>query len=494
VALKVVPAKCPTCGANLPVPPGANQVTCRYCQNVIHIEHKKPPPNVQPFGMPGYVPSTTLYIDPAAAARAGKVATSVILVTTILPILIPILIFAVPKITKVLKSSIRPFPASCSINEEIVLSGNYEGTGPLIADANHNCKIRIKNAKLKGTTLLKTSASNISLTLENVTIETTDAMVKAGSNLKVKLHKSTLTSAGPVFESDSSLELEEVEGSTIESKEGIAIRGRHNLKINVGESKIRGKKAAIDSDSSLTLSMKRNTEITASDGPAIKTSSNFKLDANGGKIEGADEAIVASSSLKLNATGLTIAAKRTALKVESGAQIDFSDGSISSASEAAIESTSGTKIDLSNAKVTGADVAIKTGSGLKLTAEKKTQIVSTSGVGIAGSGELTLDDSTVESAAFAMQLGVNSKVKLHRGARLAGKNGGIEAQTNFQIDGTGATIDGGSGPGLATNINARISFKQGTLKGNPAIQASRKPLDLTLEGTSVVGGQRIGTY
>jgi hypothetical protein len=490
-APKVVSAKCPTCGANLPVPPGVHQVTCRYCQNVIHIEHRKPPPNVQPFGMPGYMPSTTLYVDPDAA-KAGKAVGLIILFTALLPVLIPIFIFVVPLVAKGVKSSVKPFPASCSLNEEIQLSGNYEGTGPLITEVGHNCKIHIKNAKLKGSTLLKTSASNITLTLDNVTIETTDPMVKAGSNLKVKVHKSTLTSAATVFDSDSNIEIEELESSTIESKGGVAIKGRYNLKINAEDAKIRGKKAAIDAESNLTISMKKTSEITSSDGPAIKTSSGFKLEASGGKIDGADGAIIGSSSMSITATGLTISSKEAALKVSSGLKLDFSDGSITSSTEAAIDGDSGMDIELANAKITGADVAIKTSSGFRLKAEKKTQIVSTSGIALVTSSnpDVTLEDSSLEGAR-AFKGTVNCKLKLQRGSRVAGKKGAIETEGNLQLDGTGAAIDGGSGPGLVTGYNARISFKQGTIKGTPAIQAERKPANLELDGTSVVGEQKI---
>lgn len=496
-APKVVPAKCPTCGANLPVPPGVMQVTCRYCQNVIHVEHRKPPPNVQPFGMPGYVPSRTLYVDPDVYKSVNKVGAIIALVTLVPMVIIPIIIFAVSSRSAAVrvtggKPRVVTFPASCSINEEIELSGDYQGTGPLIKEANHNCKIHIKNAKLKGSTLLKTNASNVRLTLENVTVETTEPMVKAGSNLKVKLKKSTLTSPVAVFDSETNLDLEEVVGSTIESKEGPAIKARYNLHIDAEDSKIRGKKAAIHADSSLKISMKR-TEITSSDGPAIKTSSGLKLDANGGKIEGEDGAIVGSSGMKISATGLTLAAKRAAITATSGLELDLTGGSISSSNEAAIDGDSGMNIELSNVKITGADVGIKTSSGLKLKAEKKSQIVSTSGVGIAATSnpEITLEDASIEGASRAFKGTVNCKLKLQQGARIAGKQGAIEVDHNFELDGRGATIDGGSGPGIDAKINVRLSFKQGTIKGNPAIKTDRKPNPLELDGTNVVGGTKI---
>jgi hypothetical protein len=428
------------------------QITCRYCQNVIHVEHRKPPPNVQPFGMPGYVPSTTLYVDPNLYKSVNKVGVIVAMTTLVSLVVIPIIIFVVSgRAASVSAMGKKPravsFPASCAINEEIELSGDYQGTGPLIKEANHNCTIHIKNAKLRGSTLLKTNASNVQLTLENVIVETTEPMVKAGSNLKVKLKESTLTSPEAVFDSETNLELEEVVGSTIESKEGWAIKTRYNFRIDAEDSKIRGKRGAIDA-SNPKISIKR-TEITSSDGPAIKTSSGLELDVNG--------------------------------------------GSVSSSSEAAIEGDSGMNIELSNAKITGADVGIKTSSGLKLKAENKSQILSTSGVGIVTTSnpEITLEDSAIEGASRAFKGTVNCKLKLQQGARLAGKQGAIEVEHNFELDGKGATIDGGSGPGIYAKINVRLSFKQGTIKGNPAIKTDRKPVTLDLDGTNVVGGTKI---
>jgi LSD1 subclass zinc finger protein len=205
---KIFQAKCPTCGANLPVPPGAPQIMCRYCQNVIHVEHRKPPPEVRPFGSPGAMPSRTLYVDPEAAARASKHVGLLILVGVAIPILLPLLIGVLPWAIRSCKSKIRPFPVACGLNEELTVSGNYESTGPIVTSVGHNCKLHIKNAKLKGSTLVKADTFNMELSLENVTIETTEPMIHSGSNLKVKVIGSTLTSATTVFDSDSNMEID----------------------------------------------------------------------------------------------------------------------------------------------------------------------------------------------------------------------------------------------------------------------------------------------
>lgn len=487
-APKVVPAKCPTCGANLPIPPGVPQVVCRYCQNVIHVEHRKPPPEVRPFGSPGAMPSRTLYIDPDVH-KASKAIAWIIFGACLLPVLIPIFIVVGPWAVRSFKGKVKPFPVTCGLNEEVEVSGNFETTGPIVTSVAHNCKLHIKNAKLKGSTLIKTETFNMELTLENVTIETTETMIHAGSNLKVKMHGSTLTSAGPVFDSDSNMELD-VDNTTIESKGAAAVKSKHNLKVRMEGGKIHGKKAGIDTDANLQLTMKKGAEIAASDGPAVKASSSVKVEADGGKIDGG---FLVTSGADIVATGLTLTAKEKAITATSSLKLDWTEGSITSASDVAIDGDSSMDLTLINTKVQGATTAIQCESSSKIKASKKTRIIGLNGYGVVTSSnsEVVLNDAALEAGMKAFKGTVNTKIKLAQGARMAGKKGGVDAEGNLEVEATGATLEGGSGPGLATGYNARISFKQGVLKGVPALQADRKPTSLELDGTRVEGDQKI---
>ncbi len=487
-ALKVVSAKCPTCGANLPVPPGVFQVACRYCQNVIHIEHRKPPPGVQPFGAPGAMPSRTLYVDPDAH-KAGKALAWIIVCACLLPVLIPLVIGVGPWVVKSFKGKVKPFPVACGMNEEVEVSGNFETTGPIVTSVAHNCKLHIKNAKLKGSTLVKTEAFNMELTLDNVTIETTDTMIHTGSNLKVKLHGSTLTSAAAVFDSDSNMELD-VDGSTLQSKNAAAVKSKHNLKVRMEGGKILGKKAGIDTGANHQLTMKKNAEVSASDGPAVKTDSSFKLEADGGKIDGG---LMMSSGADIVATGLTLTAKEKALTGTSSVKLDWTEGSITSESDVAIDVASSADFTLIATKVQGATTAIECDSNSKIKASKKTRIVGVSSYGITTSSnsEVVLNDAALEATMRAFKGTVNNKIKLAQGARIAGKKGGISAEGNLEIEATNATLEGGTGAALDAGYNSRISFKQGLIKGTPAIDVDRKPTILELDGTRVEGEQKI---
>ena len=484
-APKVFSAKCPTCGANLPVPPGVPQVVCRYCQNVIHVEHRKPPPEVRPFGAPGAVPSRTLYVDPEAAARAGRNIGCFILVVVLVPLLIPFLIWLGPRTVR----AIKPFPVACGTNETVEVSGNFETAGPIVKSVGVNCKLHIKDSKLKGSSLLPAGNSNLELTLENVTIETTDVMVHSGSNVKVKAIDSTLTSAATVFEGESNMQLD-VERTTIESKGNIAIKAKNNLKLRMDGGKVRGKKAGIDADANFTLTMKKGSEISSSDGAAVKTESSFKLDAEGGKIDGG---LVVTSGADIAATGVTLTSKDKAISASSSLKVEWTEGSITSLADTAIDGDSSMKLTLVGTKVQGATNAIDCQSSSTINASKKTRIVGLQGNGVttSSSTEVVLSDAAIEAGAKAFKGTSNDKIQLGQGSRMAGKRGGIEVEGNLSVEATGATLEGGSGPALDAGYNARVSFKSGVIKGVPALTFDRKPMSLELDGTRVEGEQRV---
>jgi hypothetical protein len=119
-------------------------VACRYCQVVIQVERKKPPVPVLPIGTPGAVPSRTLYLDPAAERAVMVTAKSV--GYTIVGVLISLVVVVGPWAFRTIKGIVKPFPVACGLNEEIAVSGNYEGTGP---------KVSFKSGVLKGNPALQ---------------------------------------------------------------------------------------------------------------------------------------------------------------------------------------------------------------------------------------------------------------------------------------------------------------------------------------------------
>jgi hypothetical protein len=487
---KLVSTKCPSCGAGLQVPPQANQVPCRYCGNVITIEHKKPPPHVHPFGAPGFAPSRTIYIDPQALARHSRANAYIVLAVVGLTIVLPLLIGVVPMACRSLKRSMKPFPASCGTNEEVTLSGDWEGSGSAFEKVAHNCKIRIKRSKIKAKSLFETDSFNVEVTLEDSTVETTDVLVKSGSNLKLRVVGGSLTSQANVVETSSGLVLT-LENTRLDSKLATAVKSTSGTKLTATNAKLHGKKFALDTESGLDANLKGASELT-SEGTALKTSSGLKLEMDGGKIDGGQSALVGTSGLNVIAHGVTFTAKEKAISASSSFHLEMTDGSITAQTEPALSLDSSPDLVLTNAKIQGT-VAVESKSSAKIRATKKTKLTGTIGDGVVttSSFDLTLNDAVVEAARAGLRCGTNAKVRMLQGARISGKKGGIAGDGNLELEGVGATIDGGAGAGIKPGYNGDIDFKQGVLKGIPAVEFDRKPRVFEVDGTRVDGEAKI---
>lgn len=436
-------AKCPTCGAGIHVDPGAASAVCRYCQNVITIEKRAPPPTATPFGVPGGMPSTTLYIDPKAIGRATSKVVAIIALTTLIPVLIPLAIFVGGPLVRGVKGTVRPFPATCGLNETLTLSGSFDGPGPAITSVAHNCKITIKGSKIKAGALFDTSGSNVELTIVDSTIETTGAAVTAGVNTKIRVNGGSVKSGGAVVDAKHNLEVT-LEGTTLESTAGATITAP-GIDLRAKDSTVRGKTAALE----------------------IDNLAEVKAEATTFEAEGST--FVFQTNPKVNLTG----------------------GAVISRTDRAIDGALNMELTVSGTKIQGAAGAVAASKGnLKLKASGKASFVATDGdaVEVDTNGKLTFADATVEASRRAIKAGHNLELTLKPGAQLTGKKGGVLADGNFEIDANGAAIDGGTGAGLEAR-GAKVLMRGGSLKGDPALRFASRPATLELDGTQVVGAK-----
>lgn len=438
-------AKCPTCGAGLNVDPGALRVVCRYCQNVITIEKRTPPPTAAPIGVPGGVPSTTLYLDPKAIQRASSTFTAVIVAATLIPALIPVFIFLVGPAVRHVKSSVRPFPAACEGNEKLELSGDFDGPGPAITSVGVNCKITISKSKIKASSLVDESAANFELTITDSTIETTGPLVKAGTNTKLRVKGGALKSGGPVVvTSGYNLEVR-LEDTALESSSDVAIQSP-SLLLESKNATVRGKKSALDVE----------------------------------------------NNAKVHAEATTFEATGPAFVFESNPKVDMTGGSVISKTGRAIEGEVNVELTMSGTKVRGATDAVRAKTNFRLKASDKASFVAGSGDAFAlgVNANLSFDDATVDATRAAIAGDSNMVLKLASGARLTGKKGGVSA-ASLELESNGATIEGGAGAGIDVRGSSKIDLRQGAVTGNPALTFSRKPTTFELEGTRIVGAKVI---
>src|SRR4051794_37701767 len=122
---KLSAQQCPQCSAPLDIGKTDTQVKCHYCGNTISVERAKAPESAVQLPRPH-----TVYIDP----RAGRVVSRILWLTFAIPVLLPLSITLGPWLVRRAKSAAgASFPATCSLNEELEISGaTFSGPGTLI--------------------------------------------------------------------------------------------------------------------------------------------------------------------------------------------------------------------------------------------------------------------------------------------------------------------------------------------------------------------------
>ena len=96
-----------------------------------------------------------------------------------------------------------------------------------------------------------------------------------------------------------------------------------------------------------------------------------------------------------------------------------------------------------------------------------------------------------EGATVAVKADTSLKLKLNAGSRIAGKSGGVIAESSLSIDGTSTSIEGGAGPAVQGTFVNTIAIRQSVVKGTPGILIQRASSPMDLSGTRVDGGQTI---
>jgi hypothetical protein len=146
------------------------------------------------------------------------------------------------------------------LNDEVEVSGNWEGTQPLVTKAG------VKNAKIKAPIVVAKASSNFEITLEDTTIETTDTM---SSSSRIRRSPS---STAPSFRRASCSTRATASTSKRTARQTRAKRGPRS--------------------SRSTASRRRPRRFSTAKGKAIEASSGLKIDLADSSISAtADEAI-----------------------------------------------------------------------------------------------------------------------------------------------------------------------------------------------------------
>jgi DNA-directed RNA polymerase subunit RPC12/RpoP len=383
---------CPTCGAPLPVAPGTADVRCQYCGNVIHVEWRRPPAH--------HMMPQTVYVP----RRSYAWVIWVIVLGSVLPMLIPLLVFLGPLVFRtateagVVKTS---FPVTCGLNDELNLVGQtYEGTGTLIT-GEVNCKLKIKDCKLKGDVVIL-AKNLVDITLENSELVGKTAAVRIEMNSKLSATAKTSMKgqeAGIVAGMNAELSLEDslVEGG----EEGIV--AQHNCKLTAARSRILGGEKGLVAGSNLSVDARELT-VQGRD-VAIETESNPTLKLRGGTLEGRQFGLrAASSNAKLDLShGARVAAKETAIQAGAVLRLDGEDYVIDGG-EVGVDVPSNATITLGpKAKIHGGDFGVRTGSNLEVSLRSAS--IESESVALCGASnaEVRARDSSIQGGASALR-------------------------------------------------------------------------------------------
>lgn len=475
-------SQCPNCGAGLKLDPKLDAVQCQYCGTVLHVEHRKRPPPTQQ----GPVRPNTVYVQP----QAGRMVAGLIIAVTLSAILLPVGMVVGPMLLRRVGSAVQPFPANCGMNEELKLSGDYKSDGVLI-EAAHNCKIVIEDSKLEAKSLIDSGAFNVELTLKNVTLVTSETSIRLGSNAKIKIEGGSVQSKGWILDVDSNPQLE-IKAAKLDAGEGIATESV-NLKLNAEQTTFKAAKTAFEIGSNGDFRLKKGVEINAGE-VAFRADSNLQIKGDGTKIEAGEALVVGDSSTRVTLDDATLKAKRQGFVVGSSSQLVFEGGSLDVQEGSAVEArSSSVTLSASGTKIQSAKDAFTGTSNNKLKLTKKAQLVSVRGSAFVAevNADVTVEDSVLKGAKHALVCDTNCKVRAADTEFTSG-SGALRATGNAQIELEDTRVNGGTGPALSGSYNARIRLLRTTAQGTPALSFERRPNQLELEQSNLIGGQRIG--
>lgn len=312
----------------------------------------------------------TVYVKPAAPSGL------LIALGTVIPILIPLYFTLGPLFGPMLKNAAttvaaesgipikQTFPIQCGVNQEVAVIGQtYEGSGTLIT-GEVNCKIKIKNSKLKADVVAH-GKNLVEITVENSTLEGKENAVKLGTNSKLFARAGSVLKgeeAGVVagINSEVTLDQSAIEGGTS------GLVGEINAKLYGTKSRITGKDYGFRASTNATV---EGRELTISgERAALEADSNLKLELRGGLFQGNETAVRAKSSnanVKLFQKA-RLTAKETALEAKTNLSLEMEDALVDGG-EIGVEAGTNPKLSLGRgARVVGKEVGLKVGVNLEL--------------------------------------------------------------------------------------------------------------------------------
>jgi hypothetical protein len=284
--------------------------TCRFCGTHVSIE-----------ALPKQVDPRAVI---ATVAAAGSSVGRVIAVATMLPLLIPLFVFAGPAVSGYWKGHYGAFPMEVPINGSLEIDDREASLDDTMITVGTNGKLTLRRCKLKGAQII-TAATNAQVTIIDSTLEGSKGIVSGTVNNVVSIQNSALTSGGEIVEG-TNVKVDVSKGSKLVAAT-VAFAIDNNGEIAIDQSEVDGKVAGVEIKNNGKVKL-TGSAIVKSDGTAVDLGNNGKLTVTSGRVESKTTAVHASFNLEGTLTGATIVGPRASLDVGANARVVLSQSTL----------------------------------------------------------------------------------------------------------------------------------------------------------------------
>lgn len=325
-----VPSNCPSCGARVEAAPAeqAYVYTCRFCGTHVSIEalpkQVDPRAEILRLALEARASAANDRAAVATVRAAGSSVGCVIVGATLLPLLIPLFIFAGPWFMGYWNGHYGSFPMEVGTNGSMEIDDREATLDDTMITVGVNGKLTLRRCKLKGAQIVKAS-TNAQVTIIDSTLEGSKGIVSGTVNNVVSIQNSTLTSGEEIVEG-SNVKVDVSKSSKLVAAT-VAFPVDNNGEIAIDHSEVDGKVGGVEVKNNGKLRL-TGSAIVKSDGTAVDLWNNGRLTITSSRVESKTTAVHASNGLEGTLTSATLVGPREALDVGMNARVALSQSTL----------------------------------------------------------------------------------------------------------------------------------------------------------------------
>jgi hypothetical protein len=304
--------------------------TCRFCGSRIPIA-----PLVKPRDARADLARAALELrearqrEAAVAVRAvKKTAKSVgciVVLSTLVPLLIPVLLFLVPWGMRTYAANFGAFPVTVDPNGSLEISDRDATSTDTMITVGVNGKLTLRRCHLKGPQIVK-GGTNAQITVIDSTLEGSKGIVEGEINVTLTVQNSTLISGEEIVDAPLNAKVSISKGSKVQSA-SVAFPLENNAEVTVDQSEVDGKLGVFELRNGGHVKLV-DSAVVKSDGTAIDLAHNGRLTVTSSRVESKTTAVRASSSLEGALRSATVIGPRAALDLGSVAHLTIAQSTV----------------------------------------------------------------------------------------------------------------------------------------------------------------------